>query len=159
MIEHPIPSNNSSDSTSPTLPTTNTNGENPTTLEQRKKSKKVSVRGIFSGARVARGVDWQWDDQDGGCISQKGLNNVISQTTIRRGKVVEIQDWSPVSGSVRSAAYVQWDNASSTSGGIKNLYRLGFEGMVCYSLVNNFIFYFKLFILLKIVGLEVFNFD
>ena len=37
------------------------------------------VRGIFPGARVIRGVDWQWEDQDGG--------------NGRRGKVTEIQDW------------------------------------------------------------------
>ena len=40
----------------------------------------------------------------------------------RRGKVTEIQDWSTTSP--RSAAYILWDN------GAKNLYRLGFEGMV-----------------------------
>lgn len=122
-------------------PSISINGESSIVLEQRKKSKKITVRGIFSGARVSRGVDWQWDDQDGGCVSQRGLNNAISLVAIRRGKVCEIQDWSPVSGSVRSAAYVQWDNAnSSATGGIKNLYRLGFEGMVCYPLVYKFIF-------------------
>ena len=46
-------------------------------LEPRRKSKKVAVRGIFPGARVVRGVDWQWEDQDGGVG--------------RRGKVNEIQ--------------------------------------------------------------------
>jgi len=40
----------------------------------------------------------------------------------RRGKVTEIQDWS--AASPRSASYVIWDN------GAKNLYRVGFEGMV-----------------------------
>ncbi|KAG8227571.1 hypothetical protein J437_LFUL000671, partial [Ladona fulva] len=77
-------------------------------LEPRRKSKKIAVRGIFPGARVVRGVDWQWEDQDGG--------------NGRRGKVNEIQDWS--AASPRSAAYVIWDN------GAKNLYRVGFEGMV-----------------------------
>ena len=67
------------------------------------------MRGIFPGARVVRGVDWQWEDQDGG--------------NGRRGKVNEIQDWS--AASPRSAAYVIWDNSA------KNLYRVGFEGMVC----------------------------
>ena len=66
------------------------------------------ARGIFPGARVVRGVDWEWEDQDGG--------------SSRRGKVTEIQDWS--STSPRSAAYVLWDN------GAKNLYRVGYEGMV-----------------------------
>lgn len=35
-------------------------------LESRRKSKKITARGIFTGARVVRGVDWQWEDQDGG---------------------------------------------------------------------------------------------
>lgn len=38
--------------------------------------------------------------------------------------MTEIQDWS--AASPRSAAYVMWDN------GAKNLYRVGFEGMVSY---------------------------
>ena len=40
----------------------------------------------------------------------------------KRGKVVDIQDWCPTAA--RSAAYIIWDN------GTKNLYRVGFEGMV-----------------------------
>lgn len=103
---------------------------NSVILEQRKKSKKITIRGIFSGARVVRGVDWQWNNQDGSSVGLRELNNALSQTTIRRGKVCEIQDWSVNSGSVRSAAYVHWDNVNSS--GIKNLYRVGFEGMVCY---------------------------
>ena len=46
-------------------------------LEPRRKSKKITSRGIFAGARVVRGVDWQWEDQDGGAG--------------RRGKATEIQ--------------------------------------------------------------------
>lgn len=84
-------------------------------LETRRKSKKIAIRGIFPGARVVRGVDWQWEDQDGG--------------NMRRGKVYEIQDWS--AASPRSAAYVVWDNAS------KNLYRVGFEGMADLKVVND----------------------
>lgn len=34
-------------------------------VESRRKSKKITMRGIFPGARVVRGVDWQWEDQDG----------------------------------------------------------------------------------------------
>ena len=34
-------------------------------VESRRKSKKTAARGIFAGARVVRGVDWQWEDQDG----------------------------------------------------------------------------------------------
>ncbi|XP_023301637.2 E3 ubiquitin-protein ligase mind-bomb [Lucilia cuprina] len=92
-----------------------TPGGERTMIEPRRKSKKVAVRGIFPGARVVRGVDWQWEDQDGGVG--------------RRGKVNEIQDWS--SASPRSAAYVVWDN------GAKNLYRVGFEGMADLKVVND----------------------
>uniref|UniRef100_A0A915KDU0 RING-type E3 ubiquitin transferase n=1 Tax=Romanomermis culicivorax TaxID=13658 RepID=A0A915KDU0_ROMCU len=66
------------------------------------------MRGLFPGARVIRGLDWQWEDQDGG--------------TGRRGKITELQDWS--SSSPHSAVYVVWD------AGTKNLYRVGFQGMV-----------------------------
>lgn len=79
----------------------------PILLEPRKKSKKLQLRGLFPGARVNRGVDWQWDDQDGG--------------SGKRGKLLDIQDW--LATAPRSAAYVQWDS------GFKNVYRVGFEGM------------------------------
>ncbi|XP_058117166.1 E3 ubiquitin-protein ligase MIB1 [Anopheles ziemanni] len=92
-----------------------TPGGEKTLLEPRRKTKKIAVRGIFPGSRVVRGVDWQWEDQDGG--------------NGRRGKVNEIQDWS--SASPRSAAYVVWDN------GAKNLYRVGFEGMADLKVVND----------------------
>lgn len=83
-------------------------------MEPRRKSKKIAVRGIFPGSRVVRGVDWQWEDQDGG---------------LGKGKVIEIQDWS--SASPRSAAYVVWEN------GAKNLYRVGFEGMADLKVVHD----------------------
>ena len=35
------------------------------TVESRRRSKKLTARGAFSGARVVRGVDWNWEDQDG----------------------------------------------------------------------------------------------
>nr|CAG4643779.1 EOG090X02DA [Lepidurus arcticus] len=92
-----------------------TPGSERAMMEPRRKSKKVAIRGIFAGARVVRGVDWQWEDQDGG--------------NGRRGKVTEIQDWS--ASSPRSAAYVIWDN------GAKNLYRVGFEGMADMKVVND----------------------
>ncbi|RWS13087.1 E3 ubiquitin-protein ligase mind-bomb-like protein [Dinothrombium tinctorium] len=84
-------------------------------MEPRRKSKKIAIRGIFPGARVIRGVDWQWENQDGG--------------NGKRGKVTEIQDWS--AASPRSAAYIIWDN------GAKNLYRVGFEGMADVKVVND----------------------
>lgn len=71
------------------------------------KSKKKKSKGLYPNARVVRGVDWQWEDQDGG--------------NGKRGKLTELQDWS--ASSPRSAAYILWDH------GGKNLYRVGFEGM------------------------------
>ena len=32
---------------------------------RRSKAAKVEARGIFVGARVVRGPDWDWGDQDG----------------------------------------------------------------------------------------------
>ncbi|CAG2122230.1 unnamed protein product, partial [Medioppia subpectinata] len=84
-------------------------------IEPRRKGKKIAVKGIFPGSRVVRGVDWQWEDQDGG--------------NGKRGKVTEIQDWS--AASPRSAAYIIWDN------GAKNLYRVGFEGMADLKVVSD----------------------
>jgi len=111
-----------------------------TLMEPRRKSKKIAIRGLFPGARVVRGVDWQWEDQDG-MINHVKLNHVLcpvfncDNTKVicfiggngRRGKLTEIQDWS--AASPRSAAYVIWDT------GAKNLYRVGFEGMVCYAML------------------------
>ncbi|XP_039257822.2 E3 ubiquitin-protein ligase MIB1-like [Styela clava] len=84
-------------------------------LDSRKKSKKICARGIFLGARVVRGVDWQWEDQDGG--------------NGRKGKVTKIQNWT--SQHMRSAAYVMWDV------GAKNLYRMGYEGMMDLKVVTD----------------------
>lgn len=35
-------------------------------LEPRRGCQKSQLRGIFIGARVIRGPDWDWGDQDGG---------------------------------------------------------------------------------------------
>ena len=35
------------------------------TVHSCRRSKKVTAQGAFAGARVVRGVDWQWEDQDG----------------------------------------------------------------------------------------------
>lgn len=50
-------------------------------LESRRKSKKITARGIFTGARVVRGVDWQWEDQDGG-NGRRGKVRVQSTITV-----------------------------------------------------------------------------
>ena len=55
----------------------------------RYQSRHVVARGVFVGARVVRGRDWRWGDQDGGAG--------------REGTVVEVCGWqseSSVSGTV-----------------------------------------------------------
>ena len=46
-------------------------------VEARRKSKKITARGIFPGARVVRGVDWQWEDQDGKKILSHTFYHII----------------------------------------------------------------------------------
>lgn len=75
-------------------------------VEPRRKAKKIYCRGFFPSARVVRGVDYQWEDQDGGAG--------------KRGRVESIKNWSATCP--RSAVFVIWDS------GVKNLYRIGFEG-------------------------------
>jgi E3 ubiquitin-protein ligase mind-bomb len=35
-------------------------------LQPRQESPKIVSKGIFAGARVIRGPDWDWGNQDGG---------------------------------------------------------------------------------------------
>lgn len=80
-------------------------------IDPRRKAKKLTFRGLFPGAKVSRGPDWNYGDQDSG---EK-----------KHGKIIEIQDWSKTHP--RSAAYVVWDNDR------ENLYRAGFNGMVSFT--------------------------
>jgi len=41
----------------------------------REQSTKMEVKGLFIGARVVRGVDWHWGDQDGNDIVVRNCNN------------------------------------------------------------------------------------
>ncbi|CAF0858490.1 unnamed protein product [Brachionus calyciflorus] len=78
-------------------------------VKSRRKSKKISYKGIYPGARVIRGLDWIWDNQD-------------KSETNSKGTVLLIKNWnikSPL-----SSAYIKWDN------GNENLYRLGYQGMI-----------------------------
>lgn len=74
----------------------------------RKDETKVRLEGIFIGAKVVRGYDWDWGNQDGG----EG----------RIGKVTDIRGWDNESG--RSVANVTWTKGST------NVYRLGHKGKV-----------------------------
>ncbi|KAI1301242.1 E3 ubiquitin-protein ligase MIB2 [Halotydeus destructor] len=73
-----------------------------------KTSSKIQSRGIFVGARVVRGFDWDWGNQDGG--------------DGKVGKVIDIRGWD--NESRRSVANVMW------AYGATNVYRLGHKGKV-----------------------------
>lgn len=74
----------------------------------RKNADKIPLQGIFTGAKVQRGPDWDWGNQDGG----EG----------KHGKVTEIRGWDNESG--RSVANVTWASGST------NVYRVGHKGKV-----------------------------
>lgn len=77
-------------------------------LSKRSTSYKLQAFGIFAGARVIRGPDWDWANQDGG----EG----------KIGKVSDIRGWDSESG--RSVAHVTWTSGST------NVYRVGHKGKV-----------------------------
>ncbi|XP_038061724.1 E3 ubiquitin-protein ligase MIB1-like [Patiria miniata] len=66
---------------------------------------KCRSLGIFPGARVVRGPDWQWGDQDGG-----------------EGKIGTVKEVISAEGTHRSWVKVQWPNRST------NQYRRGHGG-------------------------------
>ncbi|XP_065355557.1 E3 ubiquitin-protein ligase MIB2 [Calliphora vicina] len=77
-------------------------------VPSRKGSKRIQLKGIFVGAKVVRGPDWEWEQQDGG----EG----------KTGRVMEIRGWD--NESCRSVANVSWTTGST------NVYRLGHKGNV-----------------------------
>lgn len=74
----------------------------------RQNSTKIQLKGIFVGAKVVRGPDWEWGQQDGG--------------DGKTGRVMEIRGWD--NESCRSVANVSWVTGST------NVYRLGHKGNV-----------------------------
>lgn len=77
-------------------------------LPPRQGSTKILLRGIFVGAKVQRGANWEWGDQDGG--------------PGKSGRVIDIRGWD--NESWRSVANVVW------STGFTNIYSIGHKGRV-----------------------------
>lgn len=84
-------------------------GQPPTEVPPRSlnTTTRVEARGIFKKARVVRGHDWDWDNQDGG----RG----------KAGEVIDIRGWDTLSR--RSVASVKWLRNI-------NVYRVGHKGKV-----------------------------
>ncbi|KAM8954859.1 E3 ubiquitin-protein ligase MIB2 isoform 3-T3 [Lycaon pictus] len=95
----------------------------PVTLSPRQGLPRIPLRGIFQGAKVVRGPDWEWGSQDGG----EG----------KLGRVVDIRGWDVETG--RSVASVTWAD------GTTNVYRVGHKGKVDLKCVNEAAggFYYK----------------
>ncbi|KAJ8920592.1 hypothetical protein NQ315_004731 [Exocentrus adspersus] len=75
-------------------------------LPPRLNGRKCELRGIYVGAKVIRGFNWEWGNQDGG----EG----------KIGRVIDIRGWDNESS--RSVANVQWFSGNT------NVYRLGHKG-------------------------------
>ncbi|XP_075762623.1 E3 ubiquitin-protein ligase MIB2 isoform X1 [Pelodiscus sinensis] len=80
----------------------------PVTVSPRQNLARITLKGTFQGAKVVRGPDWEWGNQDGG----EG----------KTGRVVDIRGWDVETG--RSVASVTW------SDGTTNVYRVGHKGKV-----------------------------
>ncbi|XP_070207925.1 E3 ubiquitin-protein ligase MIB2-like isoform X2 [Littorina saxatilis] len=78
-------------------------------MKKRKMSVRIRAMGLFPGAKVTRGKDWKWKNQDGGPGSE--------------GEVMELKD-EPNSHKKRNLAKVRWPNGQA------NVYRLAFDGHV-----------------------------
>ncbi|XP_072016156.1 E3 ubiquitin-protein ligase MIB2-like [Amphiura filiformis] len=77
-------------------------------VPSRQGSSKFKAKGIFAGAKVKRGLHWEWGDQDGGPGST--------------GTVTHIADWEP--NTYRCKVRVQWPSGQA------NNYRMGHNGKV-----------------------------
>nr|XP_060615013.1 E3 ubiquitin-protein ligase MIB2 [Anolis sagrei ordinatus]XP_060615014.1 E3 ubiquitin-protein ligase MIB2 [Anolis sagrei ordinatus] len=80
----------------------------PVTVSPRQNLPRITLKGTFQGAKVVRGPDWEWANQDGG----EG----------KTGRVVDIRGWDVETG--RSVASVTWAD------GTTNVYRVGHKGKV-----------------------------
>ncbi|XP_041319607.1 E3 ubiquitin-protein ligase MIB2 [Pyrgilauda ruficollis] len=80
----------------------------PVLVSPRQNLTRITLKGTFQGAKVVRGPDWEWGNQDGG----EG----------KTGRVVDIRGWDVETG--RSVASVTWAD------GTTNVYRVGHKGKV-----------------------------
>lgn len=105
-------------------------------LSPRQGLPRTPLRGIFQGAKVVRGPDWEWGSQDGEWGS--GLPLAVAELHCtglacdgalvstggegKPGRVVDIRGWDVETG--RSVASVTWAD------GTTNVYRVGHKGKV-----------------------------
>nr|KAG5706448.1 hypothetical protein BaRGS_032841 [Batillaria attramentaria] len=85
-------------------------GHDGPVVKKRKISVRIRAMGMFPGAKVTRGKDWSWRDQDGGEGSEGEMLEFFQLKDPQKGK--------------RNLVRVAWPH------GKKNVYRLGYEGHV-----------------------------
>ena len=98
---------------------------NSISVGTRQGSLKLEARGLFKGAKVVRGPDWEWKQSETGSEME--------------GEVTEITGWSD--DTFNDAVRVAWKNGPKG-----NIYRLGTNGKVCLLLSSAFFFFFRFFI-------------
>uniref|UniRef100_A0A7M4F790 E3 ubiquitin-protein ligase MIB2 n=1 Tax=Crocodylus porosus TaxID=8502 RepID=A0A7M4F790_CROPO len=80
----------------------------PVLVNPRQNLTRIQLKGTFQGAKVVRGPDWEWGNQDGG----EG----------KTGRVMDIRGWDVETS--RSVASVTWTDSTT------NVYRVGHKGKV-----------------------------
>ncbi|XP_066919904.1 E3 ubiquitin-protein ligase MIB2-like [Clytia hemisphaerica] len=88
-------------------------GVKPVQVRKRGGEKQARLNGFFQGAKVKRGKDWEWGNQDGGIGTM--------------GTVLGSYDWTGAfeTSAVRSGVTISWEKSK-----LKANYRIGFNGKV-----------------------------
>ncbi|XP_070624474.1 E3 ubiquitin-protein ligase MIB2 isoform X4 [Bos indicus] len=94
----------------------------PVMLSPRQGLPRIPLRGIFQGAKVVRGPDWEWGSQDGEWGPGGKVGGSQDGGEGKPGRVVDIRGWDVETG--RSVASVTWAD------GTTNVYRVGHKGKV-----------------------------
>ena len=95
-------------------------------MPKRKSSVKIRAIGLHPGAKVTRGKDWKWGDQDGGEGSEGEVEGYDNKAAV-------------VGTGARNMLMVQWPHGGSHS------YRLGVHGKVDLTCVEEEVgpFYYR----------------
>ena len=98
---------------------------------KREGATKLEARGMFKGAKVTRGPDWEWKEQD----NQPPME----------GEVTEVTSWSDETNN--DAVRVNWNKGPK-----EDIYRLGTNGKVTWAnKLLLYYYYYYFFLLLSLL--------
>ena len=99
---------------------------------KREGATKLEARGMFKGAKVTRGPDWEWKEQD--------------NQPLMEGEVTEVTSWSDETNN--DAVRVNWNKGPK-----EDIYRLGTNGKVTWEnkLLLYYYYYFFIIIIITII--------